>query len=220
MEDPGPQSSSLWLKGPCSSQGMKLLLGQEAKQASRADRNCSQMASLWAWALGEELFAGPVARASQGSHMLPTSWRAGHRPPQQPDAPGPVCGSKASPSGGGAAWLFPAGPPGPAGLAAPKSRVSGLCQQGAVLHCPSGMRHCGLERTSGLCQPPQPGHLWPHGTQWQGQPEPGKGHASLCARQVADRPQQGLSGPALAWPGGRERGRGQGPWASPVGPGR
>lgn len=106
-----------------------------------------------------------MAWASQGSHMLAASWGAGHRPPQEPDAPGPICGSKVFPSGDGATWPFSFLPPAPASLPSPKSRVPGLCQQGAGLHCPSVTGHCGPEWTSGLPQPPQPRHLWSRATQ-------------------------------------------------------
>lgn len=60
----------------------------------------------------------------------------------------------------GARWLLSTPSPALASLLVPKSRVPGLCQHRALLHCPSGMGHGGLERTSGLPQPPQPGHLW------------------------------------------------------------
>lgn len=52
-------------------------------------------------------------------------------------------------------------------------------------------RAAGLEGTSGLLQPPQPGPPWPPATHRQGEPEPGEGHAPLCARQVTA---------SLAWP--------------------
>lgn len=98
MEDPGLQSSSLWLRSLCSSQGTMPILRQEARPASRAAQNCiemsGQLAFLWVWALGEEFFSGCVVRVSQGCHMLPTSWGAGHRPSQRPDAPGPVCAQR------------------------------------------------------------------------------------------------------------------------------
>ena len=70
-------------------------------------------------ALAGELSAGCVARTSQGSHMPPTSWGAGHRPPQRPDAPGPVGASKAFPLGNGATGPLPALPSLPPSLLPP-----------------------------------------------------------------------------------------------------
>lgn len=161
---------------------------------SRAARNCIQMsgqlASLWAQAPGEELFVGCVARASQGSHMLPTSWGTGHWPSWQPDAPRPVHGDRGT-------WLLSSLPSScPVSPSAPESTVPGLCQQAARLHCPSGPGHW-PGWTSALPQPPQSGHPWPPGAQWQGEPEPGKGHTLPCTCQVAEHPWHGLPGIAL-----------------------
>lgn len=188
-------SSFLWLRSPCSSRGTKRLLGLEARQASGADRNWCK------W---------PPSGLGRGALCRP----CGLGKPGQPSAANLVGGRAQATPAARCSWasswlkgisfrrwshLASSPPPScPASLSAPKSRVLGLCQQGAMLPCPSGMGLCGLERTSGLPQPPQPGHLWPRGTQWQGQPEPGKGHASLCARQVAEHPRQDLPGTALA----------------------
>lgn len=125
--------------------------------------------------------------------MLPTLWGAGHQPPQQPDAPEPVCGSEAVPPGGPATWplsllLLPGW--------APKPRAPGLCQQAARLLCPSGPGHLAWKGHLAHLTP-QPGHPWPPRTQWQGEPEPGEGHSPLYARQVTECPWHGPPGSAL-----------------------
>lgn len=136
----------------------KPLPRQEARRAFKAARNCIRMsgqpASLWAWAPGDQLFAGGVVRGSQGSHMPPTSWGAGHRPPQQPDAPGPVCGSRH--------FLQDTGPPGsspccprlPLSAKVKCSRPVSARAWAALSFRPG---HRGLDWTSGLPQPLQPG---------------------------------------------------------------
>lgn len=124
----------------------------------------------------------------QGSHMLP-AWRgAGHQPPQQPDAPEPVCGSKAFPSGDTATW------PSPAQL-----------QSQGFQRCVSKGPGCTVFLAQGFwpgrdiwpASTPQPRQPWPLGTQGQGEPERGKGHALLCARQVTECPWHGPPGIAL-----------------------
>lgn len=48
-------ANSLWTRSLCSSQGLTPFLRREAREASRAARNCTQvsgqLASLWVWAL-------------------------------------------------------------------------------------------------------------------------------------------------------------------------
>lgn len=165
--------------------GTKPLPRQEARRAFKAARNCIQMsgqpASLWARAPGDELFAGGVVRASQGGHMPPTSWGAGHRPPQQPDAPGPVCGSRH--------FLQDTGPPGssPCCLRLPLS-AKVKCSRAvsarawAVLSFWPG--HCGLHWTSGLPQPPQPGHPW--SLELSNKESQNQGKATLCVCPPSD----------------------------------
>lgn len=68
-----------------------------------------------------------MAWASQGGHMLPGPWGAGHRPPWQPDAPGPVCGSKAFLSGEEPPGSFP-----PSFLPLPPSQLQRQGFQGCV----------------------------------------------------------------------------------------
>lgn len=99
----------------------------------------------------------------QGSHMLPAWWGAGHQPPQQPDAPEPVCGSKAFPSGDTATW------PSPAQL-----------QSQGFQRCVSKGPGCTVFLAQSIWPgrdiwpTPQPGHPWPLGTQGQGEPNEGK----------------------------------------------
>lgn len=151
-------SPALCGRETCAAPSTKPLPRQEARRALEAAGNCipmsGQPASLWAWASGDKLFAGGVVRASQGSHMPPALWGAGHRPPQQPDAPGPVWGSRH--------FLQDTGPPGcfpccPRLLLSAKvkcSRPVSARTQAALSFWPG---HCGLDWTSGLRQPPQPG---------------------------------------------------------------
>lgn len=104
------------------------------------------------------------------------------------DAPGPVWASKAFPFRRGATWPLSSLLP-PCLLSAPVKGFRAASAR-AVPHCPSGTGHRGLEWTSGPPRPPQPGHLWPHGTRRQGQPDPGKGHAPLRARRAPEHPWQ------------------------------
>lgn len=57
-------------------------------------------------------------------------------PSRQPGAPGPVCGSKAFPSGDRATWLSTTTPnPAPSPLSSKVAAVPGLCQHAARLRC-------------------------------------------------------------------------------------
>lgn len=190
-----------------------MLLLRRSQTEHPGCQNCIQVSDNWLpCGCGQWERALLGVWLEQGSHMLPASWEAGHRPPSSQMLWASLW-LKGISFRRRARWLLSTCSPALASLLVPKSRVPGLRQHWALLYCPSGMGHGGLKRTSGLPQP-QPGHHDPMECSSREESR-NQGKAMLCcACQVASIP--GMAYLALPLPRGLLRATPRGPCQCPL----